>query len=37
MTPLNRRSDRRIGRRDAGQSRDFIVSKTGWKRSRVSP
>ena len=37
MTPLNRRSDSRIGRRDAGQSRGFIVSKTGWKRSRVSP
>ncbi len=36
MTPLNRRSDRRIGRRDAEQSRDFIVSKTGWKQSRVS-
>ena len=37
MTSLNRRSDGRIGRRDAGQSRDFIVSKTGWKQSRVSP
>jgi hypothetical protein len=23
-------------RRDAEQSRDFIVSKTGWKTSRVS-
>ena len=37
MTPLSRRSDGRIGRRDAGQWHDFIVSKTGWKRSRVSP
>jgi hypothetical protein len=23
-------------RRDAEQSRDFIVSKTGWKKSRTS-
>ena len=36
MTLLNHRSDRRIGRRDAEQLRDFIVSKTGWKQSRVS-